>query len=147
MVETVGGRLRGCGGTVHHAMPTANCNTSNTRVFDPFNPPTSGPPQLLAPHLIHGTVEQRILVLLLLLTNLPLDCVAPTGGYVGDLQVQDTGCLTILSINDEHTSITLSDRRELLLRASATPSYGSVLRVPEMSRIDPRGPSSISFGE
>jgi hypothetical protein len=36
---------------------------------------------LLALHLIHGTVEQRILVLLLLLTNLPLDCVAPTGGY------------------------------------------------------------------
>ena len=97
--------------------------------------------------LIHGTVEQRILVLLLLLTNLPLDCVAPTGGYVGDLQVQDTGCLTILSINDEHTSITLSERREWLLRASATPSNGSVLRVPEMSRIDPRGPSSISFGE
>ncbi len=37
--------------------------------------------QLLAPHLIYGTVEQRILVLLLLLTNLPLECVAPTGGY------------------------------------------------------------------
>jgi hypothetical protein len=46
---------------------------------------------LLAPHLIHGTVEQCIHVLLLLLTNLPLDGVAPTGGYVGDLQVQDAG--------------------------------------------------------
>jgi hypothetical protein len=22
---------------VHHAMPTTHCNTSNTRVFDPFN--------------------------------------------------------------------------------------------------------------
>jgi hypothetical protein len=38
---------------------------------------------LLAPHLIHGTVEQRILVLLLLLTNLPLDCVAPRVGTLG----------------------------------------------------------------
>src|SRR5918993_4518105 len=66
---------------IHHAMPTPNCNTSSTRVFDPFNPPTSRSQQLLEPHLIHGTVEQRILVLLLLLTNLPLDCVAPTGGY------------------------------------------------------------------
>src|SRR5215217_5067040 len=37
MVETVGGRLRGCGGAVHHAMLTINCNTSNTWVFDPFN--------------------------------------------------------------------------------------------------------------
>src|SRR5215217_241062 len=97
--------------------------------------------------LIHGTVEHRILVLLLLLTNLPLDCVAPTGGYVGDLQVQDTGYLTILSIDDEHTSITLSERREWLLRASATPSNGLVLRVLEMSRIDRRGHSSTSFGE
>jgi hypothetical protein len=64
---------------VHHAMPTPNCNTSNTRVFDPFNPPTSRSQHLLAPHLIHGTVEQCILVLFLLLTNLPLDGVAPTG--------------------------------------------------------------------
>src|SRR5215217_84639 len=108
--------------TVHHAIPTPNCNTSNTRVFDPFNPPTSRSQQLLAPHLIHGTVEQRIHVLLLLLTNLPLDCVAPTGGYVGDLQVQDTGYLTILSRNGEQTSVTLSEPREWLLRASATPS-------------------------
>src|SRR5688572_15178826 len=72
---------------IHHAMPTTNCNTSNTWEFDPFNPPTSGSQHLLAPHLIHGTVEQRIHVLLLLLTNLPLACVAPTGGYVGALQV------------------------------------------------------------
>ena len=62
---------------------------------------------LLAPLLIHESTEQRILVLLLLLTNLPLDCVAPTGGYVGDLQVQDTGYLTSFSINGEYTSDTL----------------------------------------
>src|SRR5215208_6154396 len=37
MVEAVGGRLRGCGRALHHAMPTTNCNTSNTWVFDPFN--------------------------------------------------------------------------------------------------------------
>jgi hypothetical protein len=56
---------------------------------------------LLAPHLIHGTVEQRIHVLLLLLTNLPLDCVVPTGGYVGDLQVQDTAISldSVLTVN------------------------------------------------
>ena len=91
---------------VHHAMPTTNCNTSNTRVFDLFNPPTSGSQHLLAPHLIHGSVEQRILVLLLFLTNLPLDCVATTGGYVGDLRVQDTGYLTNFSMNGEYCSIT-----------------------------------------
>jgi hypothetical protein len=62
---------------------------------------------LLAPQLIHGTVEQRIHVLLLLLTNPPLDCVASTGGYVGDLQMQDTGYLTSLSINGEYRSNTL----------------------------------------
>jgi hypothetical protein len=94
---------------IHHAMLTPNCNTSNTRVFDLFNPPTSGLQQLLAPHLIHGTVEQCILVLLLLLTNLPLECVAPTGGYVGDLEVQDTGCLTNLSISGEYTSESRED--------------------------------------
>ena len=105
MVETVGGRLRGCGGAVHHAMPTANCNTSNTRVFDPFNPPTSGPQQLLAPHLIHGTVEQRILVLLLPLTNLPLDCVAPTGGHVENLRVQDTA-ISLDSVLTVNTALT-----------------------------------------
>jgi hypothetical protein len=105
MVETVGGRLRGCGGAVHHAMPTANCNTSNTRVFDPFNPPTSGSQQLLAPHLIHGTVEQRILVLLLILTNLPPECVAPTGGFVGDLQVQDTA-ISLESVLTVNTALT-----------------------------------------
>ena len=59
---------------------------------------------LLAPQLIHGTVEQCIHVLLLLLTNLPLACVAPTGGYVGDLQVQDTGYRTIHSIGGEYPS-------------------------------------------
>src|SRR5215208_8152262 len=104
MVEAVGGRLRGCGGAVHHAMPTPNCNTSNTRVFDLFNPPTSGSRQLLASHPLHGTVKQRIHVHLLLLTNLPLECVAPTGGYVGDLQVQDTGYLTSFSMNGEYTT-------------------------------------------
>ena len=59
--------------------------------------------------LIHGTVEQRILVLLLLLTNLPLDGVVPTGGYVGDLQVQDIGYLTILSIGGEYTTESRED--------------------------------------
>src|SRR5918995_4027649 len=77
---------------------------------------------LLGPHLIHGTVEQRIHVLLLLLTNLPLDGVASKGGYVGDLQMQDTGYLTSVSIDGEYTFSTFSERREWLLRASATPS-------------------------
>jgi hypothetical protein len=77
---------------------------------------------LLAPHLIHGTVEQRIHVLLLLLTNLPLDGVASKGGYVGDLQMQDTGYLTSVSIDGEYTFSTFSERREWLVRASATPS-------------------------
>jgi hypothetical protein len=88
---------------VHQAKPTTNCNTSNTRVFDPL---TLQPldQHLLAPHLIHRAVEQRILVLLLLLTNLPLDCVAPTGGYVGNLQIQLTGYLTSFSISGEHAS-------------------------------------------
>src|SRR5215218_2600469 len=126
MVEAVGGRLRGCGGAVHHAMPTPNCNTSNTRVFDPFNPPTSGPQQLLAPHLIHGTVEQRIHILLLILTNLPPDCVAPTGGYVGDLQVQDRGYLTSFSIDGEHCLNTSSE---------ATQSLSNVLRVDSNGRV------------
>src|SRR5215217_4141323 len=120
MVEAVGGRLRGCGGAVHHAMPTPNCNTSNTRVFDPYNPPTSGPQHLLASHLIHRTVEQCILVLLLLPTNIPLDCVAPMGGYVGDLQVQDRGYLTSFSIDGEHCLNTSSE---------ATQSLSNVLRV------------------
>ena len=112
MVETVGGRLRGCGRAVQHAMSTANCNTSNTRVFDPFNPPTSGSQHLLAPHLIHGTVEQRIFVLLLLLTNLPLDCVAPTGGFVGDLQVQDTA-ISLDSVLTVNTALTPPESHEV----------------------------------
>jgi hypothetical protein len=67
---------------------------------------------LLAPHLIHGTVEQRILVLLLLLTNLPLDGVAPTGGYVGDLQVQDTATSldSVLTVN---TALTPPESHEV----------------------------------
>jgi hypothetical protein len=80
--------------------------------------------------LIHGTVEQRILVLLLLLTNLPLDCVAPTGGYVGDLQVQDIGCLTILSIDGEYTSDTLSEPRGSVLPASVAFLMGRVFQEP-----------------
>ena len=39
--------------------------------------------------------------LVLILTNPFLACVAPTGGYVGDLQVQDTGYLTSFSIDGE----------------------------------------------
>jgi hypothetical protein len=53
-----------------------------------------------------GRVDPTLL-LLLLLTSIPLDCVAPTGGYVGDLQVQDTGYLTSFSIDGEYTSDTL----------------------------------------
>src|SRR3954447_25458328 len=105
MVETVGGRLLGCGRAVHHAMPTINCNTSNTRVFDPS---TLQPldQHLLAPHLIHGTVEQRILVLLLLLTNLPLECVAPTGGYtlvIFRCETQATSLDSVLTVNEALT--------------------------------------------
>ena len=60
---------------------------------------------LLAPHLIHGTVEQRILVLLLILTNLPPDCVAPTGAFLGDLQVQDTA-ISLESLLTVNTALT-----------------------------------------
>jgi hypothetical protein len=60
---------------------------------------------LLALHLIHGTVEQRILVLLLILTNLPPECVAPTGGFVGDLQVQDTA-ISLESVLTVNTALT-----------------------------------------
>ena len=67
---------------------------------------------LLAPHLIHGTVEQRILVLLLLLTNLPLDCVAPTGGFVGDLQVQDTA-ISLDSVLTVNTALTPPESHEV----------------------------------
>ena len=67
---------------------------------------------LLAPHIIHGTVEQRIHVLLLLLTNLPLDCVAPTGGFVGDLQVQDTA-ISLDSVLTVNTALTLPDSHEV----------------------------------
>ena len=90
---------------VHHAMPTTNCNTSNTWVFDLFNPPTSRSQHLLAPHLIHGSVEQCFHVLLLILTNLPPDCVAPTGGFVGDLQVQDTA-ISLESVLTVNTALT-----------------------------------------
>ena len=67
---------------------------------------------LLAPHLIHGTVEQRIHVLLLLLTNLPLDCVAPTGGYVGNLQVQDTA-ISLDSVLTVNTALTPPESHEV----------------------------------
>ena len=60
---------------------------------------------LLASHLIHRTVEQCILVLLLTLTNLPPDCVAPTGGFVGDLQVQDTA-ISLESVLTVNTALT-----------------------------------------
>ena len=93
-------------------MPTPNCNTSNTRVFDRFNPLTSRSQQLLAPHLIHGTVEQRIHVLLLLLTNLPLDCVARTGGFVGDLQVHDTA-ISLDSVLRVNTALTPPESHEV----------------------------------
>src|SRR5215217_6203204 len=84
MVETVGGRWRGCGRAVHHGPLMPCLLLIVTQVTHGYLTPLTLQPldqHLLAPHLIHGTVEQRILVLLLLLTNLPLDCVAPTGGY------------------------------------------------------------------
>ena len=48
--------------------------------------------------------EGRVSYLILILTNLPRACVAPTDGYAGDLQVQDTVGLTSLSIRGEHSS-------------------------------------------
>src|SRR3954447_22733806 len=116
MVETVGGRLLGCGRAVHHAMPTINCNTSNTRVFDPL---TLRPldQHLLAPHLIHGTVEQRNLVVLLLLTNLPLECVAPTGGYTLVIFRSRTQAISPVSVLTVNIDLTPPPR---LLRASLT---------------------------
>jgi hypothetical protein len=43
------------------------------------------------------------LLLILILTHLPLDGVAPTGEYLGDLREQDTGYLTSFSIDGEYT--------------------------------------------
>ena len=54
------------------------------------------------------------LLLLLILTNLPLECVAPSCRYVGDLQVQDTGYLTRFSANSEYSSNTLSEATQSL---------------------------------
>ena len=54
--------------------------------------------------LIHGTVDRCILVLLLLLTNLTLECVAPTGGYVGDLQI-DRLVYELYGLTDEEITI------------------------------------------
>src|SRR5215212_3694599 len=111
MVETVGGRLRGCGRAVHHAMPTPNCNTSNTQRY--LTSLTLHPldQHLLAPHLIHGTVEQRIHVLLLLLTNLPLDCVAPRVGTLGILRCR-TRAISLDSVLTVNTPLTLSQSDE-----------------------------------
>jgi hypothetical protein len=44
------------------------------------------------------------LLLLLLLTNLPLDCVAPTGRYVGDLQI-DRLVYELYGLTDEEITI------------------------------------------
>jgi hypothetical protein len=44
------------------------------------------------------------LLLLLLLTNLPLDCVAPTGRYVGDLQI-DRLVYELYGLTDEEIAI------------------------------------------
>ncbi len=96
---------------IHHAMPTTDCNTSNTRVFDPFNPPTSGSQHLLAPRLIYGTVEQCILVLLLLLTNLPLDCVAPQVGTLGIFRCR-TQAVSLISVLTVSTPLTPSESDE-----------------------------------
>jgi hypothetical protein len=54
------------------------------------------------------------LLLLLLLTILPLDCVAPRAGTLGDLQVQDTGYLTSFSIDDEYRLNTSSEATQTL---------------------------------
>jgi hypothetical protein len=47
--------------------------------------------------------------------------------YIGDLQVQDTGCLTSFSIDGEYTSITSSE---------ATQGLSHGLRVEEVYRRD-----------
>src|SRR5919112_5053924 len=105
---------------VHHAMPTTNCNTSNTRVFDPFNPPTSGSASACASsHLWDRRATYHCS------SSAPHEppsclCRAHGWGYVGDLQVQDTGYLTSLSIDGEYTSIPFSELRGSLLPASAT---------------------------
>jgi hypothetical protein len=76
-----------------------------TQVTHGYLTPTTLQPldqHLLAPHLIHGTVEPRILVLLLLLTNLPIDCVAPTGGYTLGIfrcRTQVTSLDSVLTVN------------------------------------------------
>ena len=44
------------------------------------------------------------LLLFLLLTNLPLECVAPTGGYVGDLQI-DRLVYELYGLTDEEITI------------------------------------------
>jgi hypothetical protein len=69
------------------------------------------------------------------------------GDGTEDVEVRDTSLLTSCNANGEYTSNTLSERRGWLLRAFATPSNVGVLRVLGMSRIDPRDPSSMSFGE
>ena len=70
------------------------------------------------------------LLLLLLLTNFPLDYVAPTGGYVGALQVQDTGFLTSFSIDGEYTSIIFSETTQSLSNVLRVDSNGPVLEKP-----------------
>ena len=52
---------------------------------------------------------------------------------------EDTSHLTSFSIDGERTSDTLSERRESILRASATPSNGEVLQERH------RGFSSLIF--
>ena len=70
------------------------------------------------------------LLLLLILTTLPLDCVAPTGGYVGDLQEQDTGYLTRFSANSEYSSNTSSEATQSLTNVLRVDSNGGVLVKP-----------------
>jgi predicted ester cyclase len=65
-------------------------------------------------------------------------------GGTEDVEVRDKSHLTSFSNNGEYSSNTLSERRGWLLRASATPTNGRVLRVLGMSRIAPRSPSSTT---
>ena len=51
-------------------------------------------------------------------------------GGTGDVEVGDTSLLTSFSMSGEYTSNTLSERREWLVRASATASNVRVLQNP-----------------
>ncbi len=109
---------------VHHAMHTPNCNTSNTRVFDPFNLPTSGSASA-CPSSHPWDRRATYLDLLLLFANLPLECVAPTGGYT----LVIFGCRArTISLDSVLTVSAAPTHPQRPLRASLTSSV-SILMV------------------